>query len=138
MRQQSENEIVIERPSRDVFNAFRKSAEAVGKAQDVFPATGTITAKIPGQMLPYRNASKVRVAVESLGERRARVRFRSESLDGWIGFGSAAAGIDELIRAANSILAGKPVKKPSKYAGIFVFLAVMLPVLGFVAFYFFG
>jgi len=114
LRHQNEQEIVIERPLKEVANAFHGAGNHVGTVKDDRRSMGTMVIRTVTKAFPPQNASTVRIAFEALGEKKTKVRLHSDCFDGTVGFGSAGQAIDELIAAADSYLSGRQPAKSGK------------------------
>lgn len=102
MRKSNEQEVTIDRPMAEVFDAFHAAGVRAGGVKQSMPGMGAMVVKT--SMGLTSNSATVRISMESVSDIRTKVRFQSESLDGLVGFGSAGKAIDGLIREAHQIL----------------------------------
>jgi hypothetical protein len=102
LRQKNEQEIMIDQPLGLVFAAFQTAGTKAGRVTSAMPQMGTMVVKVSGG--GFTNTATVRIAMEAVSERKTRVKFQAECLDGAVGFGSAGKAIDRLMRISNGIL----------------------------------
>lgn len=113
----------------DVFSAFQKAGENVGTLSDVRANMGTMVVRTFMVAIPPQNPATVRISFESTGEKRTKVRFSADSVDGIIGLGSAGGAIDRIIADADSVLAGRPIQRRERNTGLKI-LVVFAVILG--------
>jgi len=116
MRKDNEQEVIIKRSKATVYAAFRQAAATCGRIQGGSEAMGTIVCRASGGMLT--NTSTVRISVSEVDAATTRVQIRSESLDGWVGFGSAGKAIDRLVDVADSIIHGHAPPSAGVMSGV--------------------
>jgi len=112
LRQNAAQELVIDRPSDEVFRAFQGAGNQLGKVKDALPPMGTMVIRASAGGLS--NPATVRISVEAIASSKTRVRFQSDSLDGAVGFGSAGKVIDAIVRRANGMLFPEYAAPPEK------------------------
>lgn len=69
----------------------------------------TLVARLVGK--GFQNPATIRVGFELVNQNQTKVKFFSESLDGLVGFGSAAKAVDQLISGADEILSERSLTK---------------------------
>lgn len=132
VRKNNQQQIVIEQSFDQAIRSVHAAGLHVGKVLSIVPATGTMRVQVT--KVGGVNPTTIRVSCETAEGARTRVRIDSESLDGFVGTGSAGRSMDAFVDALGAIAAGKTPASEKDYTKILlaVALVVGICVVGFV------